>query len=168
MHTIIVRFSVSFALLIGASIGFGVAHAGDWMHATPVPDNRLDTVRGGFDAGGGLFASFGIERAVYINGQLVTQTSINIPDIGRLNTAQAAALAQATQTASVVQNGSGNLVDPGLFTRATSALVIQNTLDNQSIQGLTTIHVAVNSLPLFSGLNLQQALQPGLVQSLGH
>ncbi|MGN5480352.1 hypothetical protein ACTMU2_37045 [Cupriavidus basilensis] len=49
-------------------------------------------MRGGFDAGG-LQVSFGIERAVYINGALVVATSLNIPDVGRITTDQAARLA---------------------------------------------------------------------------
>ncbi|WER49598.1 flagellin [Cupriavidus sp. WKF15] len=58
----------------------------------PVAREQLEEMRGGFDAGG-LQVSFGIERAVYINGALVVATSLNIPDVGRITTDQAARLA---------------------------------------------------------------------------
>lgn len=58
----------------------------------PVAQEQLEETRGGFDAGG-LQVSFGIERAVYINGALTVATSLNIPDVGRITTEQAARLA---------------------------------------------------------------------------
>ncbi len=82
------------------------AARGDMTGWKPVAQERLEDMRGGFDAGG-LQVSFGIERAVYINGALVVATSLNIPDVGRITTDQAARLAStlgpsivsATQTA---------------------------------------------------------------------
>ncbi|MHB1059466.1 MAG: hypothetical protein ACYC0F_16455 [Rhodanobacter sp.] len=131
-------------------------------------DHRLDTVRGGFDIGSGLLASFGIDRAVYINGNLVSSTSVQIPDIGRMTPDQAAALAAAAGTVNVIRNGAGNSVDPATFDHATAAVVIQNSLDNQDIRSLTTISTAVNSQAAFRSLGLQESLQAGLVGSLGH
>ncbi|SPA33810.1 conserved hypothetical protein; putative exported protein; contains cristalline beta-sheet repeat similar to EBV nuclear antigen 1 (EBNA-1) and fibroin [Cupriavidus taiwanensis] len=58
----------------------------------PVAHEKLDDMRGGFEMPG-LQVSFGIERAVYINGDLVVATSINIPDISRITADQAARLA---------------------------------------------------------------------------
>jgi len=58
----------------------------------PVTAERLDELRGGFDVGD-LQVSFGIERAVYLNGALVVATSINIPDVARISTDQATKLA---------------------------------------------------------------------------
>ncbi|MFJ4291674.1 flagellin [Cupriavidus sp. NPDC089707] len=58
----------------------------------PVAHDKLDEMRGGFEMPG-LQVSFGIERAVYINGALVVATSINIPDVGRITADQAARLA---------------------------------------------------------------------------
>lgn len=68
------------------------AARGDMTGWKPVAQERLDEMRGGFDAGG-LQVSFGIERAVYINGALTVATSLNIPDVGRITTDQAARLA---------------------------------------------------------------------------
>ncbi|MCO4864599.1 flagellin [Cupriavidus sp. WGlv3] len=58
----------------------------------PVAHEKLDDMRGGFEMPG-LQVSFGIERAVYINGDLVVATSINIPDVSRITADQAARLA---------------------------------------------------------------------------
>jgi len=125
-------------------------------------------MRGGFDAGTSLQVSFGIQRAVYINGNLVTSTSINIPDVGQITAAQASALAAVTNTVNVIQNGPGNSFDPAPLTHTTGATVIQNSLNNQNIQTLTTISAAVNSLDALKNLNLQNTLQSALTGSIGH
>lgn len=133
-----------------------------------VSDRRLDAARGGFDLGNGLLVSFGIERAVYINGNLVSSTSVNIPDVGRITPDQASALAAATGTVNIIQNGANNTVDPATFSHATAATVIQNSLDNQDIRSLTTINVTANSLNTLRSMGLQEGLQAGLIGSLGH
>ncbi len=133
-----------------------------------VSEHRLEAVRGGFDFGHGLLASFGIERAVYINGHLAASSSAQVPDVGRMTPDQAAALAATTGTVEVIRNGAGNSVDASAFNQVTAATVIQNSLDNQDIRSLTTIHAAVNSQVAFRSLNLQQSLQAGLIGSLGH
>lgn len=75
------------------------ASQGDRMDGwKPVTHERLDELRGGFEMAG-LQVSFGIERAVYVNGNLVVQTSLMIPDVSRITTEQAARLASALQTA---------------------------------------------------------------------
>jgi len=133
----------------------------------PVPNERLDAVRGGFDLGDGLEASLGIERAVYIDGNLVTYTSVNIPDLAHVTTQQAMALASALSTVNV-QSGPGNTFDPSSLGSTTAATVIQNTLNNQTIRSLTTLNVAVNTLNAFRDEGMQQALQAAQVQALGH
>ena len=42
---------------------------------------RLDQVRGGFTTPNGLQFSFGIERAVYVNGDLVATTTLNLSNL---------------------------------------------------------------------------------------
>ncbi len=206
----------------------------------PVAQERLDELRGGFDVGAGLQVSFGIERAVFINGALVVSTSLNIPDVSRITADQASRLAAAlgvavgagaTATTAVnnalaanpvtagmgssstgssgsssgssgsssagasagatgspgasvtslpamaisagsavvttngllnlIQNGPGNSAAAGALA-GSPATVIQNTLNNQSIQSLVTINAGVNTLQAFrdqvSGLALTNAL----------
>jgi hypothetical protein len=133
-----------------------------------VIDRRLDAARGGFDLGNGLLASFGIERAVYINGNLVSSTSVNIPDISGITPDQAGALVGATGAVNIIQNGANNTVDPATFDHAMAATVIQNSLDNQDIRSLTTINASVNSQSMLRSLGLQESLQTSLIGSLGH
>lgn len=133
-----------------------------------VSDSRLDAMRGGFDIGGGLLASFGIARAVYVNGTLVSGASVHIPDISRMTPDQAQALMAATGTLNVVQNGPGNSFDVSALDHATAATVIQNSLDNQDIRSLTTIDASVNNLNTFREINTQASLQAALLGSLGH
>lgn len=130
-------------------------------------DSALDRLRGGFESpDSALRISFGIERAVYINGQLVASTVFNIRDlqamagggsVPSLPNADAGALL-------VVQNGAGNsfqVVAPQAW-----GTVIQNSLDNQAIQSVTTVNADVNSRQLYRSMSLQSAIQDGLIQSL--
>jgi hypothetical protein len=156
-----------FALLLMAASWSAPTSAQTFDRSHMFSDRQLDTVRGGVDTGGGLLGSFGIDRATFINGQLVAHTSVFIPDIAHVTPQQATALAAAMRTV-VIQNGPGNAADPASFSSTPGALVIQNSLDKQNIQNLTSIHATVNTLPMFNALNLQDALQSGLVQSIGH
>jgi hypothetical protein len=72
---------------------------------SPVGEDTLEQTRGGFDVGNGLVASFGIDRAVYVNGNLVTTTTFNVPDIAHMTTAQASAMQTALGTVLVTQVG---------------------------------------------------------------
>ena len=123
----------------------------------------LDDLRGGFMTDGGLKISLGIERSVFINNELVATTFLNVPDLGALSARGATpAQLQGSPTTSI-QNGPGNSLGqsvlrsfgPGMLT------VIQNSLDNQLIQGRTVINTTISgvgSLGLtetISALNLQ-------------
>lgn len=80
-------------------------HEGVWV---TVADTKLDRMRGGFVFGGGLMVSLGIQQATYINGNLVTQTSIPLTQLSQLSIAQAIELRERLNTLTVVQNGAGN------------------------------------------------------------
>ena len=127
-----------------------------------VPPERLDDLRGGFVMPSGLLMSFGIERAVYIDGQLVTTTSFHVPDIARITADQATALA-GMQDTMLVQVGEGNTFVPN----GMGGIVIQNTLDNLDIRALTTISVASGTLGMFQDLNANAALQSALITAPG-
>lgn len=68
------------------------ADASDGQEFAPTPmdealamnDRDLDDMRAGFLTADGLQITFGIERAIYINGELVTFTSLNLTNIGQL------------------------------------------------------------------------------------
>ncbi len=114
-----VRANTLGATAIAAAITAGVASlepanigAADlWSNRKAVSEEQLDTMRGGFEAPNGLQVSFGIERAVFINGELVAATRLivsNLPNLLRGGSASAQALANAF---TVVQNGPGNSVE---------------------------------------------------------
>lgn len=86
----------------------------------PISADRLAAVRGGFDLGDGLQVSFGIQRAVYVDGNLVTYINVSIPDIAHITTQQALSLATALSTVNV-QIGSGNTFDPSSTTTQAGA-----------------------------------------------
>jgi hypothetical protein len=73
-----------------------------------VPDARLDRIRGGFDLGDNLRASFALQRTVLINGMETMRTTITVPDIANITRDQAAALQDALRT-TVVTNGAGGV-----------------------------------------------------------
>jgi hypothetical protein len=137
-----------------------------------VRDNALDRVRGGFVTPG-LNISFGIERAVYINGALVTTTSLNISDLGRV-TSSTDAKALTPGALALIQSGAGNSVAGGAFSSSSGVglnanaigTVVQNTLDGQKIQNVTVINATANSLGVLRELNLQNSLRSSLIDSL--
>ena len=139
-----------------------------------VRDNALDRVRGGFVTNN-LNITFGIERAVYINGSLVTTTSLNVSDTGRISTGTDSKLVTPSSLA-LIQSGAGNSVAGGAFSSGVAAgvvlnanaagTVVQNTLDGQKIQNVTVINASANSLGVLRGLNLQNSLRSSLIDSL--
>lgn len=146
----------------------GIPTSRDMPGWTPVGEDTLDDTRGGFDLGNGLVASFGIDRAVYVNGNLVSSTSFNVPDIAHMTTAQAQAMQAALNTVQVTQVGPNNTFDPAALAGTKGGTVIQNTLNNQNIQNITTINATTNSLNAFRQGSLQESLQQAQLQSLGH
>ncbi|MGO4390990.1 hypothetical protein AB4Z46_06510 [Variovorax sp. M-6] len=133
-----------------------------WM---AVGDSTLDHLRGGFDPGNGLLVTFGIARAVYINGNLVTQTTLNFGQLNTLNAAQAAQLSRQMAALNLVQNGPGNIFEPQQA--GTSGTVIQNTLDNQHIVNRTVIDASSNGLGMVKNFNTQSAVSEGVARAIG-
>lgn len=150
-----------FLLAMGAAIGHAQAQVATryddaTAHWTALTPERLDTLRGGFSLPSGLNLSFGIERVVFVNGVLVTSTSVSIPDVGQMTAAQARALAAAIAPVLVqnghLQAGTGNI-----------GITIQNSLDNQTIRSVTTLDVGVDTLGLYKSLNAQSSLQNAII-----
>ena len=137
-----------------------------WLAAS---DGTLASLRGGFDLGAGVLVSFGISRAVRINGELVTTASFQLGDLGRLSAAQAQLLGQQLGVqAQLVQNGPGNHVDAQAAAAAPLATYIQNTLSDQRISSQTVIQATSSGLSMVRGLNLQSTLSESLSQAIGH
>lgn len=132
-------------------------------------DDSLDGIRGGFElADSNLKFSFGIERAVFINGQLSASTVLNLRDLQwTVGTGKAPeVLTNGVPGAlGVIQNGAGNVV-PAQLGGNLAGTVIQNTLNNQNIQTVTTINAAVNSAQMLRAMSLQTSINNGIVNSL--
>jgi hypothetical protein len=131
-----------------------------------VNDNMLDEVRGGFLTENGLQISFGIERAVYVNGNLIATTSLNVSDLSKMSAGQASPGGLSPGSLGLIQIGPGNTFQPGPLSPSSVATVIQNTLNNQKLQNVTTISATVNSLEVLKGLNLQSSLRNAISDSL--
>lgn len=161
-----------------AQAGDAQPHDGDRHARSPLGDelvavrtDKLEEVRGGFVTDGGLKVSFGIERAVYINGDLVATTTLNVGDLSRTaatGTAPAAnAAAQAaTGTLALIQTGPGNSFTTAPIGADALGTVIQNRLDNQQITAITRINAAVNSASIMRSLNLQSSLRSATIDAL--
>lgn len=135
---------------------------------------ELDRMRGGFELPeSGLRFSFGIERAVFVNGELVASTTLNLQHLplgGGTAAAQApaaisAAAALPGSAFSIIQNGNGNAFTalPG---QTATGTVIQNTLNGQAIGTVTTIDAVVNSAQMLRLQLLGSAIRDGIVGSL--
>lgn len=132
----------------------------EWV---PVDPALLAEMRGGMLLPSGLSLSFGIDRLVYVNGDLVASTHLHIADIAQMSREDAAALVALNQ-GTVIQIGSGNVITPG---QAVNGLVIQNTLDNQDIRALTSLQVGVDTLGMLQEINSYDALHNALIASRG-
>ncbi|BDU16816.1 hypothetical protein [Lysobacter auxotrophicus] len=128
----------------------------EWVAIDPA---LLDDMRGGFLTSGGTALSFGIERAVFVNGELLATTRVQIPDVARMTADQAQELQRFNQGV-VVQIGGGNTFEPS---GAPGGIVIQNTRDGQDIRALTTVNVGVDTLQAFQDLNTQSTLHNAMV-----
>lgn len=166
------------ALLLAALVAAPPLHAATEEADTlwwTVGDAQLADLRGGFDVGTGLIVSFGVSRAVYINNQLVTQTTLQLPDLSRLNACQVADLTKQIQSqissqlaskGQVIQNGPGNTVSPGAIVVPLGSY-IQNTLNNQTIRTETLIEATTNGLGMLKSMNLQATIRDAVSQAVG-
>ncbi|MDP2881308.1 MAG: hypothetical protein Q8N89_06980 [Azonexus sp.] len=155
-------------------------------HSAPAVENRqdflldsqvavldsetLDGIRGGFELdGGNLRLSFGIERALFINGELVSTTVLNVKSMQQISAGGSPGSvtipAIAERALNIVQIGSGNNVATQISPNI-AGTIIQNTLDNQKIQNITTVNTTVNSLQAYRASAMQSAIQSGIVGAL--
>jgi len=96
------RILLTVALLAGGACAS--AQAADFPVNRSATDAQLDRIRGGFDFGDNLKASFALQRTVLINGMEAMRTTINVPDIASMTSDQATALQNAMRT-TFIANG---------------------------------------------------------------
>jgi len=154
------------AVVLGLALGAARAE-GDRVPTAgwvALGEQQLDAVRGGFIDASGLQVSFGIERAVYLNGELVTTTRLNVADLAAISGGKAGAT--LTGGAALLQNGPGNLIDSGTVSPSSLATVIQNSLNGQHIRSVTTVNATVNSLGIVKSIDLQHSVRGALTDAL--
>jgi hypothetical protein len=116
----------------------------------------LEAIRGGFETDSGLQISFGIEQAISINGVLQTRTAFFAPNI----TGNPADITLNDWTSKVIQNGPGNTFALNVTDQIPAQVLtlVQNSLDQQVIQHLTIIDMAVSGMSLIRSPFLQSFL----------
>lgn len=151
-------------VVLASLVGTRTAAAGEtddslagWL---PVADARLAQMRGGFTLPSGFQISFGIERAVFVNEQLVATTHLQVNDPAHLSQSMAEQLA-GFEDQMLVQVGSGNTY----HRQGVAGLVIQNSADQQAIRTVTTLDVGVGTLGLFKLANAEASLQNALANA---
>ena len=97
----------------------------NWERAS---DSELDQLRGGFVLPNGMNVDFSLARLTTINGAVVSSSFFQLPG-----------------NVSSVQNGAALNQFPNMAGTGLNS-VIQNNLDNQRIQSLTDINIAVSHL----------------------
>jgi hypothetical protein len=138
-----------------ASGACAAAQAADFPINHAVPDAQLDTIRGGFDFGNNLVASFALQRTVLINGMEAMQTTVSVPNIANITAQQAAQLQNALQT-TVINVGSNTLSTP----QTTNAAQANATA--QSAASVPSISVQAPAAASAS-VNLPASVTPGLI-----
>ncbi|NNG23906.1 hypothetical protein [Telluria aromaticivorans] len=133
---------------------------------TAVDAETLDEMRGGFDIPGGLNLQLGIERVVSINGEVLSRTNVAIADVANMNASQMLMAREALGSAQLIQLGVNNF-SPDDLGLPNGATLIQNSLNNQTIQTHTTITSTVNSMALLKDLNFHSTIRDGIVRSAG-
>jgi hypothetical protein len=151
-------------LLCAQSMTPAMGYEGDevFTRRTPVSEAALDHMRGGFQSNPNApIMSFGIERSVMLNGQLVSSNVLNIPDLMKF-------AGDPSQTFTHLQTGDGNALTPGMSLLPAHMTVLQNSLDNQRIQNHTIINATVEALSWARSLALGDALSQATVGAIRH
>lgn len=107
----------------GSSVKNSFHH--EWERAT---DEELSMLRGGFVLPNGIHIDMSLEKFIHLNDVLVHSSSLQLPGDGV-----------------VLQAGMQNMVSNSITVPEFSAF-IQNTLDSQHIEALTTINIEVSNL----------------------
>ena len=101
------------ALLLAMSLPQWAGAVQDPFAGLPtLKDDELDLMRGGFENSQGLVFSFAIERAVVVNGELITSTRVVLNDLMPLLTGGMPSAEIISSARNIVQNGLGNTISP--------------------------------------------------------
>lgn len=118
--------------------------------ATLVTPDRLDQTRGGFelsDRGNTLRVTFGLERAIYVNGALVTSSALSFDGMSRLAS-------------------SGNMISMNPTELPTGALLLQNSLNDQRLEARTMINAVVEGAHLMRAARLESIMRDSSIDAV--
>lgn len=154
---------VFLAAAVRVEAGSGADGFGD---AEVVPVEELESTRGGYKAGTDMMFSFGIEKAVYVNGVLEATSSLNFLSPG----GGAGGFSQVPFPGTLVQVGNPGDPNSGTNFSAVSldnfrGIILQNSLDQQRIANITKISVGLNILGAYRENNLSAILNQQLFRS---
>lgn len=134
--------------------------------ASLVSADLLEQTRGGFelsDRGNTLRVTFGVERTVYVNGALVSTSTLALDGLGRLTDsgtiAQGAQARALGMTADLLRNGTGNVLSMNPTELPTGALLLQNTLNDQRLEARTMINAVVEGAQLMRAARLESIMR---------
>lgn len=138
--------------------------------AKVVAMNELAETRGGFettDRGQTLRVSFGIERAVYVNGALVSTSTLALDGLNRLAEVgppgSGTNARTAASTANVLVNGAGNAMSLSAAGLPAGALTLQNSLDNQQLGARTVVNAVVEGSSLLRATRLESMVREAAI-----
>jgi hypothetical protein len=165
----------------------------DFTSNIPVSEAVLESMRGGFQMDSkGPVISFGVERNVFMNGKLFSSTALNIPSMQRLfdrsgmkpfgdgsdmkpvahhsdpKSPDPQPSHQPNETFTFIQSGPGNSFDHDTPSLPPFMTVIQNSLDNRTIQSETVINATVEALTWARSLHLGNALSQANLNAVHH
>jgi len=122
---------------------------------------ELEATRGGYKAGTDLMLSFGIEKAVYVNGVLEATNSLNLLQPGRERS-------QGSQGKdfNLRQYGDKNFSAFTAKGQGFQGTIIQNSENNKWIQTFTKISAECKILGVYRENNLSATLNHQLTRSI--
>ena len=131
-----------------------------WLQWQSLPESMLAMLRGGFETENGLRIAFGVERKVFINGALSSQTTFNIKNLHSAMENPAVIESGDWDGWALVQNGSPGPLAAERFggQGAGFGTLIQNRLDNQQIQVYTQVNLRLSNFDALKSQSVAQAL----------
>ena len=127
----------------------------------------LDATRGGYKAGTDLMFSFGIEKAVYVNGVLEATSSLNLlqPGGGSSQLSQVPSFKLIQSDPNIPGSGT-NYSAFTLPVHGFQGTIIQNSVNGANIATFTRISVGLNVLGAYRENNLSAILSQQMIRSL--
>ena len=153
----------SVALWLATLAQASVAAPAGWI---AVDDATLERHRGGFTTSQGLNVSLGIERAISINGDLVSRTTLQLTDIDKLVVQAAHGSSATLSEVKLIQNGNDNMMLAGFSSSSLAGTIVQNTLSDQQIETRTVINASANSVGLLKTINFQGNLSDAIARTV--